>query len=273
MLSSQGSGTATCNHTIGALDMGGASSQISFFRKDEDILANLFKLQIGASKHWNVYCHSMLYYGSTSARLRMQQRLLEVYLNPGWRRRLTDTDSAGVPGTNWTYSKAGKKSNHLPAVQDACMPFEYRVEFTDIDSKRYQFVGNDYQSENSYNDCKNQMLPLLNKNLNSWCNFAHSGQCSMGGVYQPDLPSPDDAPFYAFGGYNKGWRTLNLPENTSIGEVEQRTRVICSMTWPELNTYNEKELHGEIQVGCLSIYYCCYYSDLLYSEMMKCVIE
>ncbi len=249
LLSSQGAGTATSNLTVGALDMGGASSQISFFRKEEDILANLFKLQIGASKHWNVYCHSMLYYGSSSARLRMQQRLLDHYLSPGWRRRLTDTNEAAVPGTNWTYSKVGKKSKDLPAVQDACMPLGYSVEFTSKDNERYQIIGNDYQTNNSYEDCRSQVFPLLNKQLNSWCDFAHSGQCSMGGVYQPDLPSPDDAPFYAFGGYFKGWKTLNLPVNTSIWELEKRTCVICSMTWAELNEYNENVLNGEVKVG------------------------
>ncbi len=231
--------------------MGGTSTQISFFRKQEDILANLFKLQVGASKHWNVYCHSMLYYGASSARLRMQQRLLDDYQNPGWRRRLIDTDQAIVPGTNWTFSKGGKKSKHLPAVQDACTPFGYRVEFRSKDNQRYQIVGNDYQAEKSYQECKSQVLPLLNKQLNSWCDFAHSGQCSMGGVYQPDLPSHDDAPFYAFGGYTKGWKALNLPVNASISDVEKRTRVVCSMTWVELLDYNEKVLDGKVKVGCL----------------------
>ncbi len=249
LLSSQGAGTATSNLTVGALDMGGASTQISFFRKEEDILANLFKLQIGPSKHWNVYCHSMLYYGSSSARLRMQQRLLDDYLNPGWRRRrLTDTDQATVPGTNWTYSKVDKKSKKLPAVQDACMPYGYSVEFTSGENERYRIIGNDYQAEKSYKDCRSQVLPLLNKQLNSWCDFAHLGQCSMGGVYQPDLPSHDDAPFYAFGGYFKGWQTLDLPENVSISEVEKRTHIICSMTWVELNKYNEKVLNGDVKV-------------------------
>lgn len=37
----------------------------------QDILANLFKLQIGGQKHWNVYTHSFLQFGLNSARARM----------------------------------------------------------------------------------------------------------------------------------------------------------------------------------------------------------
>ena len=47
----------------GALDLGGGSTQISFFESSKDIMSNLFKLQIGQAKHWNVYAHSFLFYG------------------------------------------------------------------------------------------------------------------------------------------------------------------------------------------------------------------
>ena len=63
------------NKTFGALDMGGASAQISFFQPDEDVVANLFKMQV-ASKHWNVYGHSFLYFGADLARERMGARIV-----------------------------------------------------------------------------------------------------------------------------------------------------------------------------------------------------
>lgn len=43
----------------------------------QDILANLFKLQIGGQKHWNVYTHSFLQFGLNSARLRMHTKVAE----------------------------------------------------------------------------------------------------------------------------------------------------------------------------------------------------
>ena len=51
LLESQGEGTAEPALTYGALDMGGASTQISFFVESQDIAANLFKLQVGKECH------------------------------------------------------------------------------------------------------------------------------------------------------------------------------------------------------------------------------
>jgi GDA1/CD39 (nucleoside phosphatase) family len=73
---SLGSGTVVNPvQTHGALDLGGSSTQISFYEPNEDIMANLFKLQIGQAKHWNVYGHSFLYYGMNDAMTRFQSRL------------------------------------------------------------------------------------------------------------------------------------------------------------------------------------------------------
>jgi GDA1/CD39 (nucleoside phosphatase) family len=55
---SQGVGTVLIPRlTHGALDLGGASTQISFYEPHEDIMSGLFKLQIGQGKHWNIYAH------------------------------------------------------------------------------------------------------------------------------------------------------------------------------------------------------------------------
>ncbi|KAL7431919.1 hypothetical protein ACHAXM_002874 [Skeletonema potamos] len=62
--------------TYGALDMGGASTQISFYQPQGDVMSNLFKLQIGQGKHWNVYAHSHLMYGMDMAESRRKARLV-----------------------------------------------------------------------------------------------------------------------------------------------------------------------------------------------------
>ena len=82
------SGTAKVSSTtFGALDMGGASAQITFFRVEQDILANMVKLQIGGQKHWNIYAHSFLGFGQSAARLRLDQALVKsmgpLVLSPG----------------------------------------------------------------------------------------------------------------------------------------------------------------------------------------------
>ena len=57
------------------IEMGGASTQIGFFEPNGDVMANLFKLQIGAARHWNIYVHSFLYFGVNGAWARLNARL------------------------------------------------------------------------------------------------------------------------------------------------------------------------------------------------------
>jgi len=74
---SWGSGTASPLNAYGSLELGGASAQIAFYDSNEDILANLFKVQVGQQRHWNIYAHSFLHYGQNSARRRMWGKLAE----------------------------------------------------------------------------------------------------------------------------------------------------------------------------------------------------
>ena len=55
------------NARFGTLELGGCSAQIAFYRPQQDVLANLFKVQLGADKHWNIYAHSFLHYGARRA--------------------------------------------------------------------------------------------------------------------------------------------------------------------------------------------------------------
>jgi GDA1/CD39 (nucleoside phosphatase) family len=327
LFDSHGSGTANSNVTVGALDMGGASTQISFFRQDQDIMSNLFKLQVGGQKHWNVYSHSFLYFGSASTRLRMQQDVVDIShgLPPATRARLllesslavhdgsSNSGSSAAPydmlsiasdphstpvysssssyepqqvriaaaaagsscddsdydcdyddhmsgsvayvpahphdmvtrrlaefGSNdaadnaaaakaevygsieeraaataaggaaaapkayassSSYDALGTDQQQPDAVLqgDACMPQGATTTFTAADGVTYTIAA---QPEGSnFEQCHGQVLPLLHKGLNTWCNFAHSGQCSLAGIYQPTLPLDHKyGQFYAFSG-------------------------------------------------------------------------
>jgi Golgi nucleoside diphosphatase len=282
LLSSRGVGTAYSNYSVGSLDMGGSSTQISFFKRDADIMSNLFKLQVGAQKHWNVYTHSFLYFGSTSARLRMQQDLVDArngVIRPFWRlledadgrasaqtrrlqswdgsgefvniplvpedlgmanlpnlRHLTDGANAAAAGTNWSYTSNTTRGDHV--ILDACMPFGYSMGFTAVDGKSYTLASRS-GGQDSYAKCVSQIKPLLHTQLNTWCNFAHSGQCSLAGIYQPSLPNPKDAPFYAYAGYYKAWSGLWLPEKCPLGMFQERVEYVCSMSWSQLLNYNK----------------------------------
>lgn len=147
LLASTGTGTADANSSVGALDLGGASTQISFFVPDQDILANMFKLQIGAQKHWNVYTHSFLYFGVNSARERMHIQLVE--------------------------EAKGKR------VGNPCLPAGYNEDF-EYEGKTYKIEGED----GTFQSCFDRTTLLLRKvriNRALHCNAAQSSRSSSVG--------------------------------------------------------------------------------------------
>ncbi|KAL7568982.1 hypothetical protein ACA910_021274 [Epithemia clementina (nom. ined.)] len=235
----------------GALDLGGGSTQISFFEPTQDIMSNLFKLQIGQAKHWNVYAHSFLFYGMNEALHRHGARLA-----------------------------AGKSSREriVNGVYDPCMPKGSKVDIrTNIHLKEdgvsetwmwynQSFPsGNGYYQATLYNDgqgpnatarvnataanatavvwsfdlekCFAMAKDLLHLEKNEWCNFAHKGDCSFAGIYQPQLPEQNTetfGEFIAFSNYYHVWKFLDLPPRASIQELYDATKSVCAMDWESL---------------------------------------
>eukprot|EP00904_Undaria_pinnatifida_P011382 jgi/Undpi1/7374/HiC_scaffold_22.g09847.m1 len=219
---SEGAGTAdsSANMTVGTLDLGGASTQISFFKSDQDILANLFKLQIGGQKHWNVYTHSFLQFGLNSARLRMHTNVAEEAYTPP----TPPTPHPPLPAPSTPYVRPHPDSSPR----------------------------------------RPQTAKLLEGKspIDNFCQFAFPGQCSLLGVYQPELPKGREfGRFYGFAGYYKLWQFLNLPEKTSVSSVEKEGRRICTMSHGELAIYNEGRDKHEKNVKYLPKY--CFMSSYI----------
>jgi hypothetical protein len=84
------------NYSYGMIEMGGASTQIAFFEPNGDVMANLFKLQIGGARHWNIYVHSFLYFGVNGAWSRLNARLYDNGFG-------TSINPCLPPGFNMTY--------------------------------------------------------------------------------------------------------------------------------------------------------------------------
>jgi Golgi nucleoside diphosphatase len=210
---SQGAGVAIANpkqKTHGALDLGGASTQISFYGPSNDIMSNLFKLQIGQAKHWNIYAHSFLFFGMNEAIDRFHAALLVVPVD-----------------------NKDNKEHHNEPVENPCLPkggsytattdIEYQngMEAWSKDPHRdIKFTGTaDYEA------CVILTTRLLHKSNNSWCDFAHRGDCSFAGVYQPQLPTDDATDFVAFSNYYSIWQFLQLPERATIHQLEHATKL------------------------------------------------
>mmetsp|Transcript_18817 Transcript_18817/g.43179 ORF Transcript_18817/g.43179 Transcript_18817/m.43179 type:complete len:485 (+) Transcript_18817:31-1485(+) len=89
--------------TLGALDLGGASTQITF-RPSGDILANFFPLEIVNPNHnYDLYTHSFLYYGSNEARLTFDLNVLaSTSVNPCYPAGYTSNDTNMTGSSEWT---------------------------------------------------------------------------------------------------------------------------------------------------------------------------
>lgn len=219
---SEGSGEANNPAvTYGALDLGGASAQISFIQKDDDIMANLFKLQIGQGKHWNVYAHSFLYFGVVEATNRFYARLA-VDKSPA--ERLVD----GIH--NPCYPKGGSMEVSTEIYFDA-----QKQETWDANGLgEYQLLLKNNGNEGDFDACMAMTEELLHKDENGWCNFAHRGDCSFNGVYQPALPNTE---FLAFSNFYDVWNFLNLPERSSLATLLNATQYACSLSQEDLEDF------------------------------------
>jgi len=237
---SEGAGTVlNPKRTYGALDMGGASTQISFYEPNEDIMANLFKLQIGQGKHWNLYAHSFLYFGLNEARNRFESKLV-----------------------------SGKNDHErlVSGIQDPCLPGGSRKEVRlsihhnekgqETWENQFDSLSGDYQAvlkndadTGDFGACLNYTLGLLHLEANTWCDFAHRGECAFNGVAMSQIPRQSEhfGEFLAFSNYYHVWDFLGLKEKSSLQELHDATEMICSMNKAEIFAFNQN--HGKAEDG------------------------
>jgi Golgi nucleoside diphosphatase len=222
--------------SYGALDMGGASTQISFYEPNEDIMSNLFKVPIGQTKPWNIYAHSFLLYGVNEAYRRFQARLMA-----------NETSEQRLVG--------GIYNPCLPGGARQEVQTNIHVSVSGVETLQYQPASHSsgdngyYQAilvnENKHGDadqCLSLAGDLLHLEKNDWCEFAHRGDCSLAGIYQPRLPKQGNdevvREFIAFSNYYKICEFLHLPERATVAQLEQATRNTCSMSRSELVEFN-----------------------------------
>jgi Golgi nucleoside diphosphatase len=221
---SQGLGTVIVDPytTHGALDLGGGSTQIAFVPAGE-IMANLFKLQIGQGKHWNVYAHSFLGYGLNEARKRFQAKLL----------------AAPPVQQHNTFSNPCLAEQAPPVLVRSRASWQDGVENATTPQHTAVLVGVPNVSA-----CFAQVQSLLHLETNAWCQYVHQNQCSFAGIYQPSLPHTNHTSrhnhtgeFVAFSNYYHVWKFLRLPERATVAQLEQATRHVCSLTHAQLQDW------------------------------------
>jgi GDA1/CD39 (nucleoside phosphatase) family len=245
---SEGSGTVSNpTKSYGALDLGGASTQISFYEPNEDIMANLFKLQIGQGKHWNLYAHSFLFFGINEATNRFAARLADG--KSAQDRLVKGIYNPCLPGGG-TVKQEIRTNIH---VDDKGMETWEANDAYPSGNGFFQTILVNEEDHSDYDKCYSLVHELLHVETNNWCDFKHKSDCSFGGVYQPRLPPQSDhfGEFIAFSNYVHVWDFLDLPERASIAQLENATKYACSLSHEETLTFNNGRIdENEVDQYC-----------------------
>lgn len=202
-------------------------------------MANLFKLQIGQSKHWNIYAHSFLYFGMNEARKRFQAKL--VASEDANTRLVTGVHNPCLPGGS---RQEVRLNIHINESGEETFDYDSGVSQNGF----YQAVLKNDNSAANFEGCMAHTYDILNIESNSWCMFAHQGECAFNGVSMPDLPAQSDSfgEFLAFSNYYHVWEFLDLPKRASLQELFDATRNICSMSKQEIFQFNSD--HGRVHI-------------------------
>ena len=292
---STGIGAVTQTHvnaSFGTLDLGGSSTQIAFFLPNEDYMEGLYRLQIGGQRYWNVYTKSFLQFGINSSRKRMFRLLANNAMSAlAYAHSTASMDSetllnaskgvdigpnhvdAALGGARMPLAALaqlldkqrtlvlrnpcfhqGWEENVTNLVLDESNPFASTVNLT-VRGPWKQERGSHVQ----LNLCLQVLRPLMEKDANAYCNVVYHGECSIGGAYQPSLPTGEYRHFYATSTYEQPWTFLRLPpENVSLELFAQRASEICSMTFEETALYVQRWnlAQKDEKLGALNQYFC-----------------
>ena len=199
--------------------------------------------------HRNVYAHSFLFYGMNEAIHRFQARLVA---DKSPQERLVDgVYNPCMPGG----AKLEIRTNiHLTNTTHMEM-WEYNDESFPSHDDFYQAIIQNTESRGDPEECLQLAKDLLHLEQNRWCDFAHQGDCSLAGVYQPHLPRTDSesfGEFLAFSNYHHVWKFLKLPDVATIAELETATRKVCAFSHEEARDWAsvEKFPDSEIDSYC-----------------------
>ena len=248
---SEGSGTVmNPDLTYGALDLGGASTQISFFDPNQDIMSNLFKLQVGAAKHWNVYTHSYLMFGANAAYERLNARLYYNATRDGLLETNRGAYNPCLPRDSIV--KFTSKIHVDPITGMAQWPTATIGNSSSTDGTYTTLVRNDdaivtsrnLSNEDDAQKCVQLAYALLNKDAsNAWCNFEHKNDCSFAGVYQPPLPLQSDhfGEFLAFSNYHHVFDFLDLDDRSSMQQLRDGITKVCNMNISSIREFNSRK--------------------------------
>ncbi|OXB66515.1 hypothetical protein ASZ78_011630 [Callipepla squamata] len=194
------------DNSFGALDLGGASTQISFAPKGSLINWNKTSRFMLYGYNYNIYTHSYLCYGQNEMWKRLAKQLIV-------------------------------ESSSSTIVEHPCYPKDYK-ETISLSSFRTSPCTNQSDPHLPLDD---RNVTLEGRSNASGClvavkklfNFSACGQsqdCSFDGIYQP----PVSGQFFAFSAFYYNFNFLNLTEGQSLATVRETIERFCARTWEDV---------------------------------------
>lgn len=207
--------------TTGALDLGGASTQISFVSKSFDGSESphnsvIFRLY---GSDYSLYTHSFLCYGKDQALKMVLASQIQVGGSLSLSLSLPFSETSGLTRWQALHFQSGPAT-----LDDPCLNRGY------VDTKNYSHIYNSpcvssfkpasfpatftHRGTGNFQQCQERVKSIFNS---SSCNYS---QCSFNGVYQPLLQGRfgvreplcglhvDDAPQWLFSAFSDGIEVL-----------------------------------------------------------------
>ncbi|KFP88666.1 Ectonucleoside triphosphate diphosphohydrolase 8, partial [Apaloderma vittatum] len=211
---------------LGALDLGGASTQISFMPEGSALNwteASKFTLY---GYNYDIYTHSYLCYGQNEMLKRLAKELIVVRGEPGvdhpcYPKDYNETVSLSSfrtsPCTNW--------SSPLLTLGDGTVTLEGR------------------------GDASGCLAAI--KKLFNFSACGHSQDCTFDGVYQPLVTGQ----FIAFSAFYYNFKFLNLTEGQSLATVKETIERFCTRSWEDLSSSYPEENPERLPKYCTNANY------------------
>ncbi|NWW76697.1 ENTP8 diphosphohydrolase, partial [Climacteris rufus] len=211
---------------LGALDLGGASTQITFMPEGSVMSQN------GASEFtlygysYNIYAHSYLCYGQNEMLKRLAKELIAS--SPS-----TRVQHPCYPkGYNETVSLSSFRGSPCTERGDPRL------------SLRHSSVT--LAGSGDASACRAALRKLFNF---SAC--GHSQDCTFDGVYQPPLRGQ----FIAFSAFYYNFKFLNLTEGQPLAVVREAIEGLCTRSWEDLSSSYPKENPERLPKYCANAIY------------------
>ncbi|NXP13603.1 ENTP8 diphosphohydrolase, partial [Thinocorus orbignyianus] len=198
---------------FGALDLGGASTQISFMPGSSVIKWNETSKFTLYGYNYSIYRHSYLCYGQDEMQKRLAKQLIVVRRELGTR----VYHPCYPKGYTETISLASFRTSPCTNSGDTWLI---------LDDRNVTLEG-----QGNVSGCLAAIKKLFN--------FSACGQsqdCTFDGIYQP----PVSGQFIAFSAFYYNFKFLNLTEGQSLATVRETTEHFCTRTWEDVQENPER---------------------------------